>query len=492
VYLVPDRVAVQCEDVMGPRTGIHAPGSAGIALALLLLLNNADLRAAQVPPRETTPASATDQVEEELDEVLIDGRRPSRKASEIISWMRRLVGQFTYDGHVDLAGQGNPDDQQPAQGYGDCVPFGPAPAVQCEIRVSWLEVRAENGESIPGAVRELDRQLPAGGADHGRAGSEGHRHAHGHRSGLPACFRSTSRSRCRNCLRTGIATGPSRLPRDSVATRRTKMMTMRRVISVVLAQGLALQSLLAGQAPPPSAAPAFTNLQVHPRDTPVDQLLAEMQRYEMGLGVDCDYCHVVTGTITAGVNGALPGGFDFASDDKAAKRATRQMVTMLRAINGMTPQAVAKPANQVAQVQCFSCHRGMTTPPEPLRDVLDRTTSGQGLPAAIARYRELRNKNLGSAAYDFSDAAMSESGSGTHGLPGYALQLVFNGKPDAALAWLDLNLEYYPASAATWKTKALVQAIKGDMAGAAASVEKAIALAPQDAQLQEWASALRK
>lgn len=141
---------------MSPRTGIHAIGSAGIALALLLPLSSADLRAAQAPPRETTPASATDQVEEELDEVLVDGRRPSRKASEIISWMRRLVGQFTYEGHVDLAGQGNPDDQQPVQGYGDCVPFGPAPAVQCEIRVSWPEVLAENGESIPGGVSHLD------------------------------------------------------------------------------------------------------------------------------------------------------------------------------------------------------------------------------------------------------------------------------------------------------------------------------------------------
>lgn len=265
--------------------------------------------------------------------------------------------------------------------------------------------------------------------------------------------------------------------------------------SIILTVTVALATTLravGAEPPPPAAPPVFTNLQVHPRDISADQLLAEMQRYEIGLGVDCDYCHVVTGPITAGVNGALPGGFDFASDNKPSKQASRRMVTMLRAINNMLPQAVAKPAGQTEAVQCFTCHRGLTTPPLPLRDVLDRTTAEKGLPAAIAQYRELRGSSFGSAAYDFSDATVSESGSGTHGLPGYAVQLMFNGKPDEALAWLDVNLEFYPNSAATWKIKALVQALSGNMAGAADSVAKAVALAPQDPQLQEWFKATRK
>jgi hypothetical protein len=150
---------------MGPRTGIHKLWSAAIWLGLFLHLPSPDVRAAEGSPGEPSSVSATDQLEEELDEVLVDGRRPSRKASEIISWMRRLVGQFTYEGHVDLTGQGNSDDQRPVQGYGDCVPFGQAPAVQCEISVSWPEVRTDKDEQVPGGLHTLNPAIMLYGLD---------------------------------------------------------------------------------------------------------------------------------------------------------------------------------------------------------------------------------------------------------------------------------------------------------------------------------------
>jgi hypothetical protein len=93
---------------------------------------------------------------DELDEVLIDGRRPSRKPSEIITWMRRLVGTFTYAGHVDLHGKGEPEDLRPVTGRSDCVGFGPAPAVQCEIRITWPETKGPNGEAVMGGMSALN------------------------------------------------------------------------------------------------------------------------------------------------------------------------------------------------------------------------------------------------------------------------------------------------------------------------------------------------
>jgi hypothetical protein len=93
---------------------------------------------------------------EELDEVLIDGQKPSRKPSEIITWMRRLVGQFTYEGHVDINGRGEPNNLLPITGRRECIGFGPAPAVQCEVHVTWPERKGQNGEEILGAVSALN------------------------------------------------------------------------------------------------------------------------------------------------------------------------------------------------------------------------------------------------------------------------------------------------------------------------------------------------
>lgn len=110
-------------------------------------------------PGETQPFAPAEarEREEVLDEILISGARPSRKPSEIIAWMRRLVGQFVYEGHVDLGGQGNPEEQRPVRGQADCVGFGPAPALQCEIRVTWPGVvQAQDKADIPGTISNLN------------------------------------------------------------------------------------------------------------------------------------------------------------------------------------------------------------------------------------------------------------------------------------------------------------------------------------------------
>ena len=125
-----------------------------LTLALPVAISGIFLCSLRARASESPPAAS--RLEEELDEILVSGERPVRKPSEIITWMRRLVGQFSYEGHVDLRGQGDSADHLPVQGGSICVPFGPAPAVQCEVRVTWPERRGENGEPIPGGVSTLD------------------------------------------------------------------------------------------------------------------------------------------------------------------------------------------------------------------------------------------------------------------------------------------------------------------------------------------------
>jgi len=101
--------------------------------------------------------------------------------------------------------------------------------------------------------------------------------------------------------------------------------------------------------PPPQ------NLQVFPKDIARPQLLQAMQNFTAALGVTCAYCHVFNG----------PGDpmNDMASDAKPTKNVARAMMRMVREINPTVQKAAAaKPADQVAQVGCATCHRGAAIP----------------------------------------------------------------------------------------------------------------------------------
>lgn len=129
----------------------------GSVLALLLALPAAAPAAGPAPvPADTAPAVGE---LEELDEVEIRGVRKNRKPSALISWLRRLVGQYRYEGYVDLRDrEGGQLGRQPVRGASDCVPFGEAPGVLCSMQVVWPQTRGAAGEEIPGGVSTL---LPA-------------------------------------------------------------------------------------------------------------------------------------------------------------------------------------------------------------------------------------------------------------------------------------------------------------------------------------------
>src|SRR4051812_7649588 len=237
--------------------------------------------------------------------------------------------------------------------------------------------------------------------------------------------------------------------------------------------GLALTSLLlsasiAGAQQPPAAGqraggpPPMSNLQIFPKDTPREQVLATMQAFTQSLGVACNYCHVQEGR---------GGRNDFASDEKAPKKAARGMMMLAREINTKLPDAVGKSADAATRVGCATCHRGVPIPKQ-LTDVVTEAAATGGSAAGLAKYKELREKFYGGQSYDFSE----------NGLLQVAQRAQTANKSDDALAYLQANLEYYPKSSRTYAAMAQVKNAKGDKAGAISDLEKAVELDPNNAQ----------
>src|SRR4029077_7092011 len=86
-----------------------------------------------------------------------------------------------------------------------------------------------------------------------------------------------------------------------------------------------------GGGPPP-----MSNLQIIPKDTPREQVIASMQAIAGALGVQCNYCHVQEGR---------GGRNDFATDEKPTKKTARQMMVFARELNEKLPAVVGKPSN---------------------------------------------------------------------------------------------------------------------------------------------------
>ncbi len=221
----------------------------------------------------------------------------------------------------------------------------------------------------------------------------------------------------------------------------------------------------AGQAPPP-----MTNLQILPKDAPRQQVIQTMQGFAQGLGVRCEYCHVEEG-----------GRQDMASDDKRTKKVAREMMRLTMDINAKLPVAVSKSATDATRVQCATCHRGVAIPKQ-LTDILTDTATASGLPAATTQFRDLRKQYYGGQSYDFSEVSLTT----------LAQRANAANKPDDAIAWLQLNLEFYPQSARTYQLLGAVYAGKKDTANAIKSLEKCLEIDPQNAQAKRQLEQLKK
>jgi hypothetical protein len=256
---------------------------------------------------------------------------------------------------------------------------------------------------------------------------------------------------------------------------------------------------------PPQArgrGPAPRNLQVLPKDTPPQDVVALMQQFTRALGVPCTYCHVqntpppLTAEEAAAQMAAAPpqggrgrgrgrGGpqMDYASDDKRQKQTARVMLTLVSDLNARIaamPAASHRTPAERTKVECATCHRGVPNP-QLLGDLLNQTMTGKGEGAAVALYRDLRQKYVGTEAYDFRENVLLDLGR----------QSLATAKPDDALAWLQLNVEFFPKSVESYLALSQAHERKRDQAAAAKDLEKALAIDPANVAAKRQLARLR-
>lgn len=234
---------------------------------------------------------------------------------------------------------------------------------------------------------------------------------------------------------------------------------MRRLASLILAT-LCLSFAATANAQIPEK---FENLKVLPRDIPRDQLMQVMRSFSMGLGVRCQFCHEYKAG--APTDGRLEN-LDFKSDANPTKDQARVMLRMVRAINDTLLVALPDRSNPPVRVQCVTCHRGSPTP-RLLDAVLADDIAEQGVDSAIAHYRRLRN-DMASGRYNFGENTLND----------VARQLVANSKHADALRMLELNQEFFPASANIDFQIGEIHRARGEKDKARAAYEKALQKAP--------------
>ncbi len=204
----------------------------------------------------------------------------------------------------------------------------------------------------------------------------------------------------------------------------------------------------------------FQNLQVLSKKIERKELVRTMRGWTGALGVRCTYCHVGPDNLE---------GMNFASDEKREKRVAREMLRMSQRI---TKSIGALPAGNAPseEVTCYTCHRGMSRPPQDIRELLTATEKTHGVSAALERYRELRKEHFGTGHYDFSASALNNT----------ARRLQEAGRVEPARAVLELNLQYYPDTASVHSAFGLLYLTSGDKEKARAAFTKALGLDPAD------------
>jgi tetratricopeptide (TPR) repeat protein len=219
---------------------------------------------------------------------------------------------------------------------------------------------------------------------------------------------------------------------------------------------------------------SFTNLRVLPKEITKPELIATMREFSGALGVRCGYCHVDE-------NDPGRDKDDFASDEKAPKKAARLMWTMVKDINErQLSQIEVKAGESRVNVVCETCHRGQARPIL-IQDLLVGVCRSEGVDSAVARYRALRSEYYGSETYDFSEFMLLD----------VASTLADSGDVDAAFALLDLNLEQFPGSAYTLARRGMLHAHAGDREAALDDLNKALELRPEDRRIRRMIEDLK-
>lgn len=160
------------------------------------------------------------------------------------------------------------------------------------------------------------------------------------------------------------------------------------------------------------------NLKYFPKDTTRQEIVQTMRGFSFSLGVRCEHCHA----------GPSHDKLDFASDEKQEKRTAREMLKMVDAIN---QDYIAKMGRSAPiKVECVTCHRGLPIP-KTMQALLAETIEKKDVQAAIALYRDLRQKGLGDGQYDFGETSLNI----------LTESLLKQGKGKEAASIMELNVE---------------------------------------------------
>jgi tetratricopeptide (TPR) repeat protein len=226
-----------------------------------------------------------------------------------------------------------------------------------------------------------------------------------------------------------------------------------RVTSLLIA--LTIPTLAQAQIPE-----KFENLQVFPKDVPRAQLVQRMREFSFALGVRCEHCHTEPS----------PGVANrYASDVRPAKVQARAMLKMVSTINNTMLTQLPSHATPAVSVECVTCHRGSAIP-KTLQTTLFETAIDKGVAAAIAQYRELRKTELGNGRYNFGEWEINE----------LSRRLNESQRPEAAMAILEMNGEFYPSSGAIDYLLGELHRAAGDRDKAIARYRAAVAKAPDN------------
>ena len=208
--------------------------------------------------------------------------------------------------------------------------------------------------------------------------------------------------------------------------------------------------------------PTPKNLQFFPKEMTGQQILPIMQNFNAALGVNCTYCHNSEPPVDNPKN-------DFASDEKETKKKARVMLALARDVNMKLQSEMGKPANQLTNVQCVTCHRGVAIPKQ-LTAIMMETAGKDGVAKALQQYQELRKQYYGAQAYDFTDASLFAA----------ANQSLAGNKPDDAIAFAQLNLAFHANSARSYQVMSQAYQRKNDKDKAIQALEKAAEIDPMN------------
>jgi tetratricopeptide (TPR) repeat protein len=241
------------------------------------------------------------------------------------------------------------------------------------------------------------------------------------------------------------------------------MATMRSLAAPVLlaACGLAGPGAALAQIPE-----KFTNLQVLPKTITKRELVATMRGFASDLGVRCTHCHVGPDNLQ---------GMDFATDEKRSKRVAREMMRMAGHIAETVAKLPDREPDPRPAVTCYTCHRALRQPPRDLQLVLSETADMEGIGAALATYKRLRQEHYGRGRYDFSE----------YSLNALAQHCLERGRHDDARAALELNREQHPSSAAVEAAFGNLHLATGDKEKARGAFKRALERDPEN-RLAQW------